>query len=145
MKLRTRRPSDEIPTSSTADIAFLLVIYFMLTVTFSASKGLDFALPEDQDTDVIEPLEAVLVEVLPGGDLRVDGRPMVLGELLGYLAPKLAVNPGKPVILRPLPDATYGSMVAVYDLLRQGREALGLERDIQIALPTEREMAEFWL
>lgn len=43
MKLDTRVVSSEIPTASMADIAFLLVIYFMLTITFAATQGLDLA------------------------------------------------------------------------------------------------------
>ncbi len=33
MKLKKDTVSDEIPTSSMADIAFLLIIYFMVTTT----------------------------------------------------------------------------------------------------------------
>ncbi len=115
MKLRPKPLDGEIPTSSTADVAFLLIVFFMLTLTFSVTKGLDFAPSKDQPDRPIEALESVLVEVLPGGGLRVDGRPMVLGDLLGYLAPKLAANPTKPVILRPLstgagaPEVSPGS------------------------------------
>lgn len=135
---------DLIPTSSMADIAFLLVIYFMITVTFAATKGLDLALPPDETEIEVVPEESVLVDVLADGSLRVDGHPMALAGLLGYLAPKLERNPKKPVILHPDPKASYGAMVAVYDELRQGRQKLGLSEEIRIALPTEREVAQFW-
>lgn len=133
----------EIPTSSMADIAFLLIIYFMLTVTFSASKGLDFGLPREDSDRPIEPVEAVLVEILPGGGLLVDRRPMALGELLAYLAPKLERNPAKPVLLRPASGSSYGEVVAVYEELRKGRDVLGLADEITISLPTQREAAYF--
>ena len=141
MKLKAATCNDDIPTSPMADIAFLLVIYFMVTVTFAVSKGLDFSLPEDAPPAVIDPVESVLVEVVAGGGLIVDRRPMTPAQLLPYLAPKLRRNPTKPVILRTHPDAGYGSMVAVFDLLRQGRDKLGLERDIHVVLPSEREIA----
>ena len=32
-----------------ADIAFLLIIYFMVTTTFAATRGLDFSLPQEDD------------------------------------------------------------------------------------------------
>jgi hypothetical protein len=32
----------------------------------------------------------------------------------------------------------------VLDELRQGRERLGLDREIRVALPTEREQALWW-
>ena len=43
MKLRERiRSGAEIPTSSMADIAFLLIIFFMLTAVFATTEGLQF-------------------------------------------------------------------------------------------------------
>ena len=38
--------SDDIPTSSMADIAFLLLIFFLVTTTFPKDKGLAVVLPE---------------------------------------------------------------------------------------------------
>ncbi len=128
-----------------ADIAFLLVVFFMLTLTFAVSQGLDFNPSKDDCTEpAFDPVEAVLVEIQADASLRVDGRPLQLARLLDYLAPKLERNPYKPVIIHPLPDAPYGGMVAVYDQLRQGKAELALAQDIQIALPTEREMGQFW-
>lgn len=144
MRFERQSVASEIPTSSMADIAFLLIIYFMITTTFAATRGLDFSLPEEDETDLIEPVESVLVEILPGGGLVVGSRPMQLAELLGYLAPKLAANPDKPVILKPSPDAEYGWMVNVLDELRQGKSRLGLAKDIQVAVPTARDLAGFW-
>ena len=45
MRFIKKDVSDEIPTSSMADIAFLLIIYFMITTTCAATRGLDFARP----------------------------------------------------------------------------------------------------
>ncbi len=139
-----RTISAEIPTSSFADVAFLLIVFFMLTMTFAVSQGLDFNMAKDEPPAEIDPVESVLVEILADASLRVDGRPLELARLLEYLGPKLEQDPAKPVIIRPLPEAPYGGMVAVYDLLRQGRTVLGLAEEIQVALPTEREMGLFW-
>lgn len=135
--------SDEIPTSSMADIAFLLIIYFMVTTTFAATRGLDWALPEDEDNPpLVEKEESVLIEIQPAGNLVVDGQPMQLGEILEYLEPKLERNPLKPVIIRPDPNAPYGRMVDVFDELRLGTEK-GVEIK-NISIPTQREIDAFW-
>ncbi len=138
MKLDTRLVPSEIPTASMADIAFLLVVYFMLTITFAATQGLDLALPPDEPRE-IDPVESVLVEVQRAGALVVDGRQLPLGGLLPYLEPKLRRNPGKPVIVRAADGTPYGAMVDVIDELRQGKGRLGLVQEIQLALPTDRE------
>jgi biopolymer transport protein ExbD len=143
MKMNRRNLSDEIPTSSMADITFLLIIFFMVTSTFAATRGLDFSLPkEDKAPPVIEKEESTLITIYRGGGLEVDGKSMRAEEVLNYLKPKLERNPGKPVIIRPDPDAAYGDMVKVYDLLRRGKE-LGVEVR-NISIPTQREIDQFW-
>jgi biopolymer transport protein ExbD len=143
MKIGRPKVSDEIPTSSMADIAFLLIIYFMVTTTFAATRGLDFALPKDEDNPpMIEKEESVLVEIDSLGNLIVDAEPMKLEGLLDYLKPKLERNPMKPVIIRPDPSAPYGAMVSVFDELRQGAEK-GVEVK-NISIPTQREIEAFW-
>ncbi len=168
MKIKVTRPSDEIPTSSMADIAFLLIVYFMVTASFAATRGLDFALPKDDDTPpVVEKEESVLIEIRPTGDVIVDQEPKELGDIFDYLKPKLERNPKKPVIIKPDPEAPYGKMVAVFDSLRRIKikqegtavtvyeidlqeivkaeeEERDLGKDINVSIPTQREIESFW-
>ena len=44
MRIKKKEVPSEIFTGSMADISFLLIIYFMITSAFSATRGLDFAL-----------------------------------------------------------------------------------------------------
>lgn len=144
MKFSREKPSDEIPTSSMADIAFLLIIYFMVTTTFAATRGLDFALPKEEDQPpIVEKEESTLIEIQADGSYVVDQQPMQLEDILDYLKPKLERNPLKPVIIRPMPQAPYGSMVEVFDELRQGKDKIGIEIK-NINLPTQREIDQFW-
>ncbi len=95
---------------------------------------------------------------------------MQLGEILEYLKPKLKNNPKKPVIIRPEPNSNYGYMVDVFDTLRhikiktledgitrevytvttaeiqeaQENEDIDLGKDINISIPTQREIDAFW-
>jgi biopolymer transport protein ExbD len=141
---RDTKISDEIPTASMADIAFLLIIYFMITTTFAATQGLDFQLPKEQDdTPLVEKEESVLIEIEPSGQLIVDGRPMELGDVLEYLKPKLERDALKPVIIRPDPASPYRYMVDVFDELRQGQDKIGVQIR-NISIPTQREIEAFW-
>ena len=115
MKFKKSRISEEIPTSSMADVTFLLIITFMLTSTFAASRGLDFALPEDdKNPPIIEKEDAVLITIHPGGALEVDGKSMRLESIMDYLRPKLERK-------------------SDYDLEIRN-----------ISIPTQREIDQFW-
>ena len=143
MEFSQKKVSDEIPTASMADIAFLLIIYFMVTTTFAATRGLDFSLPQEEVSPLVDKEESVLIQIQPGGVLMVDNTPMQLGEVLDYLKPKLERNPMKPVIIRPDQAAEYGYMVDVFDELRQAEEKIGIEIK-NISIPTQREVDMFW-
>ena len=49
MAIKLKRPLPEIPTASMADIAFLLIIFFMLTAVYSSNFGLEYGLPKNED------------------------------------------------------------------------------------------------
>ena len=139
MKFAKKPPSTEIPTASTADIAFLLIVYFMLTSVFSAVRGLDFTLPKEDVPEQKIQEESVEIKIFPDGNLLVDQKPMQLGQVLDYLKPKLLRNPEKPVILIPFPETHYRYMVDVFDELRQGEEKIGIEVK-NISIPTRRDL-----
>ena len=72
MKMARKDPPAEIPTSSMADIAFLLIIFFMVTAVFSATKGLEFTLPSNADDNrQAESEEAVFIKVAADGSVSV--------------------------------------------------------------------------
>jgi biopolymer transport protein ExbD len=164
MNIKKKDIASEIFTGSMADISFLLIIYFMITSAFSATRGLDFALPEETDTPEIKQEDAIEVHVTPGGALEVDKKALPREQLLPYVLEKLQQNPDKPVILRTDPDATYGDMISIFDLLRRANEEWtapvegseerrALYKDVHgndlteiktISIPTQREIENIW-
>ena len=120
MRLRRQGVPSEIPTASMADVAFLLIIFFLVASFYSVTRGIQFSLPKkDEEALTAEPEAAVLVEIARDGALTVDGRPLRLAQVQGYLRPKLVRNPTKSVILHTSLDAPYYAMTDVFDELRQ--------------------------
>ena len=138
MRLRSKlRPSPEIPTSSMADIAFLLIIFFMLTAVFTSNQGLRFAFPDDDPEDLeVQPEEAIHLKITGSQSVFVDGKQMTYEEVGGYIQSKMDVSPNKPVIIQTLPDVEYSVMINYFDLLK----ALEVKN---IAIPTRSEI-ERW-
>ena len=122
MKTKKSRAEPEIPTASMADIAFLLIVFFMITSVFSVTRGLEFQLPKneaDQTPDSQE--EAIHIHIIPAGAdcvFEVDKQQMLLSDIQIYIEPKLARNPNKFVIIDPAPNAPYRCMVDVFDELK---------------------------
>ena len=142
LKIRKKPPPAEIPTSSMADIAFLLIIFFMVTAVFSATKGLEFKLPKAEDNAPPDHEEAVFIKVAPDSSITVDCKPMETSGILDYLEPKLKRNPEKPVILYTDAYAPYQAMISVYDVLASAEKARGFKVK-NISVPTQSEIQEY--
>ncbi|HXW03961.1 MAG TPA: biopolymer transporter ExbD [Vicinamibacterales bacterium] len=139
MKIARRVVPAEIPTASMADVAFLLIIFFLVASFYSVTRGIQFSLPKhDEAALTAEPEAATLIEIASSGQLTVDGRPMPLQDLRGYLAPKLERNPTKSVILQTSLDAQYEAMTDVFDELRQ----VGVQN---LVIPTSTELQLYGL
>ena len=73
-----KRQTPEVNAGSMADIAFLLLIFFLVTTTLETDKGLDRRLPTDDNTAIIEIQEKNVLRV----GLNDEDLLMVEGELL---------------------------------------------------------------
>jgi biopolymer transport protein ExbD len=139
MKIRRRTIDAEIPTASMADVAFLLIIFFLVASFYSVTRGIQFSLPRhDEAALTAEPEAAVLIEVASTGALTVDNRSMPIDQLRGYIAPKLERNPTKSVILQTSLEAPYQAMTDVFDELRQA----GVQN---LVIPTTAELQMYGL
>ena len=135
-KKREKKPP-EIPVNSFADIAFLLIVFFMVTSVFSVTRGLEFQLPRQENTTETTAEEAVHIFIERSGancSFTVDGILTALGDINVYLQPKLARNPNKFVIIDPAPNAPYRCMVDAFDELKIGNVK-------NISIPTTAEKA----
>lgn len=121
-----------------ADIAFMLIIFFMLTTVFTATKGIEYGLPKDEPKTNIQPRESVYVYIQSSGGISVDRRPARdMEELAGYIKGKMDETEGnKPVIIRTDPDVPYGRTIEVLDLLKMLKVK-------NISIPTQSEL-ELW-
>ena len=124
MKMTDLQKKDEaeIPTASMADIAFLLIVFFMLTTVFSANKGMEHMLPpRDQADDAIEPDEAIYIKVFPDGQFKMDDEDYQISQVervFDYVNDKVQINAKKPIIIHTNPEAPYGDMVAILNQLK---------------------------
>ena len=84
---RAKKKVPEVNSSSTADIAFLLLVFFLCTTTMAVNKGLARRLPPpvpaEQKTEDLKVKERnVLVVLLNSNDaLRVGGKDATISEL----------------------------------------------------------------
>lgn len=148
MKLnRAPKTPPEIPTSSMADIAFLLIVFFMVTTVFSANKGMDHILPPEQDPG--EPEDAILIKVTDSGTFLMDRQPFTMDQvarIYPYVLSKLQSNRNKPVIITADGQASYGDMVSALDMVKVLEADLAAQSPgyaLSLTIATKTEAARF--
>lgn len=79
-----RRNTSEVNAGSTADIAFLLLIFFLVTTTIETDKGLNRKLPPKQKEEIkqdIKDRNLFTVLINAEGKLLVENEPLEIEEL----------------------------------------------------------------
>lgn len=119
MKLHEKKiKGAEIPTASMADIAFLLLIFFMVTTVFANEVGLQIMLPEKGAEVKIKSENIQRIYVEEKGEIRLNGESVNQDQLVDEVKKILTENPKAIFSIKTHPDAQYQSMVNALDKLR---------------------------
>ena len=119
-RLRVRRTRlAELELSSTSDIAFLLLIFFLSTAVFASQSGLSFLLPPAGRAPVARADASVLVRLDAAGGIAADGAAVTAHALTGWARERLAQAPDRLFIVEVDPRCPYEELVAALDALRR--------------------------
>ena len=124
---KKKKVSDEIPTASMADIAFLLLIFFLVTTVFPKDKGLAVVLPEQGEQTEVSPKNILHIIVRTDGivDLRRGESTSIQqirpGQLESIWRQEVTQNPNLIAAVKTHPDAPHRYMIAVLDALQLAR------------------------
>lgn len=118
---RRRKEVGEVPMSATSDIAFLLIIFFMLAFILSDDSGVQLNQPNEKDEPKKMPEQLIgNLEIDAYNRLFVDGYLIEnFNELENYLLTHYQENPDFFVLLSVHEDSLYGFMVEVFSVLKR--------------------------
>ena len=116
MKKRIR--AGEIPTASMADIAFLLLIFFLVTTTIDMDKGLGLVLPPKGEEKEIPKRNISNILINARGDILLDKEPIQMRDIRQVVLEKMAVNDKLIFSVKTHPKAKYQAYINVLDQLK---------------------------
>jgi len=126
--------SDEIPTASMADIAFLLLIFFLVTTVFPKDKGLEVVLPEQGEEVAVSQNNILhlivrtdgIVDVKRGESTSI--QQMRPDDIETLWRTEVTSNPNLIAAVKTHPDAAHRFMIDVLDALQlAGAERISLQ------------------
>ncbi len=121
MKIKRKPPIGAINLASTGDVAFLLLIFFIVSTAFAEDFGLPLLLPA-KDSAVqavrVKQSNVMTLKVHADNHITLDKKPIEINAIKSNIERSLQANPKLVVVLETHPDADYGKMVACLDELK---------------------------
>ena len=123
---KKKKRSVEVQTSSMADIAFLLLIFFLVTTTMDMDKGIPMILPERGGEAKINPKNIAKILVNASGDILFEGDLVTNAELMELLEAKLKErgidSEGRPKLIVSIKtdrETEYERYITVLDIVKE--------------------------
>jgi len=122
-RIAKRKSSDtDIPTASQGDIAFLLIIFFMVGTTFRGSQGLKVVLPNAATTErILKKKNTENLWIDKAGRVSVSDNLMTIPSVTPIMSEKIVENPDLVVVLQADKDVPYGYVTDVLEALKAAR------------------------
>ncbi|MBT7311404.1 biopolymer transporter ExbD [bacterium] len=120
-KRKKKRDPGEIPMASTSDVAFLLLIFFIVMPMKADEIGLSLVLPgkeTKENTVKVKQSNVATIKISYNNVITFDKQPMPLAQLEQAIRDRLLANSKTVIILETHPDADYGMMVACLDEIK---------------------------
>ena len=124
-----RRSSVEINSSSMADIAFLLLIFFLVTTTISMDQGLEIVLPSEGNEMKVNPNNITIISINESGKVLFNGRFIKeksldqnnLYQLKSMVENQLANNDKMIFSVQVTPKTRYSDYIRVLDYVKAAK------------------------
>ena len=119
MARKRRFKGGDIPTSSMADIAFLLLIFFLVTTTIDMDKGLGMVLPAEGEEMEISKKNILNCLINSTGNVLLGGEGLEIRDLSKSIRQKLAENDKLIISVKAHKSTSYKDYIAVIDQLKR--------------------------
>jgi biopolymer transport protein ExbD len=117
--LKRRHPHPEIPLVSTADVSFLLLIFFLSTTIFATQRGISLELPRPGQPPLALPAGKIArATVAADQSVTLDGAPVPMASLAQAVRARLRTTPDLLLVLNVDSRAPYAAMVAALDQVK---------------------------
>ncbi len=129
---RHKKRNVYIPTCSMADIAFLLLTFFLVTTSLDMDKGLGLTLPPEGGLKPVPEENIINLFINANGAVMLDEELIEVGMINERIIAKLKENPLVLVSIKTDVNTKYQSFVSVLD---QVQMAMGETPRISITEP----------
>lgn len=119
LKRRSKKHLDIANSGTLSDLAFLLIIFFIVVAVFNINKGFLLLLPKKNSVKMINAKDIIKVSLKENGALYYDGKAIVIPELETIISDNLTMFPNMTFLLSIHPEVSYQKVVYIVDMVRK--------------------------
>ena len=118
MRLNRKKRQRFLETIASSDLAFLLIIYFMVTAGFNINTGFIMHLPAKDSKRLIQREDLLRFELDRNGSIIYNEEPISIPETEKLISATLAGNPKLAVIVTIDPQTRWQQVVSFVELVQ---------------------------
>jgi len=131
LEKKKSRSNSDIPMASLADIAFLLLIFFLVTTTIDVDRGIGLSLPAKGEETEVRTKNITNLLINAQGEVLLDNEVIAINEIARRIEQKIQENPNLIVSVKTDRVTKYDVFIHVLDELKVAKATR-----ISIAEPT---------
>ena len=119
MTINRRKRPPYADSAATSDLAFLLIIYFLVMASFNINQGFLVNLPAKNSTRLIQKEDLMRFELNGSGSILYQGAEMSISGAEREIRAAIAAHPNLAVILSVDPQTPWQQVVSFVELAQK--------------------------
>jgi len=121
MKIQRRKIKkiDIADSGALSDLAFLLIIFFIVIAVFNVNSGFILGIPRKNSTKIINTMDIMKFDLLDSGQIELDGEILPIDKLSGTINTNLEFHPNMTILLRVQREVSYQKVVSFVEVIRK--------------------------
>ena len=119
INIRKKRRIDIAESGALSDLAFLLIIFFIVIAVFNVNSGFLLGLPLKNSMRIVNTQDIIKIELQENGTILIDKEPVTISIMEEAITANLENHPNMTVLLKIHPEVTYQSVVSIIEIVRK--------------------------
>lgn len=119
IKRKRKKRIDIAESGALSDLAFLLIVFFIVIAVFTVNTGFILGLPRKNSTKIVNTEDIIRIDLLEDGSIEYNNQKIAQQDLENLVTERLAVRPNMTLLLTIDPEVRYQEVVDVIDIIRK--------------------------
>ncbi|HBD93687.1 MAG: hypothetical protein A2015_04310 [Spirochaetes bacterium GWF1_31_7] len=118
IKIRKKKVINALESGSLSDLAFLLIIFFIVIAVFNVNMGFLLDLPKKNSSKIVNTQDIIRVAIEADAQITCDEETVTIEKLQDLVTERLKLRPNMTLYLLIDPEVEYQAVVDIIDVIR---------------------------